>query len=626
MAIKTLKTNLQSYGQTLKMCEFLIKGDSYFKGKNVDTTKINKEISIKSYCYNDDCKTNGERINALTVYIYMKFKNSIRATDYNTYDECLLMWLSDKLLKIRNESKEKKVKPPYIDTITLKDAYEKYLKNHKVILDYWTFFDIIKGLKEANLRYMSEFYLLLNRICKTIVDHKDNGAESNNLSKYSKNCLNQYRSLYLSISECDSYLRLLNKLKGIYDDFRSYAITKNSSNNNLATNLKKLTKPNGEEMDAVRYFKPYKIPKKKCYSQKKKPTTPKDSKPNPGPAPQSSEPQQTQTPTPLPGPGPPQAQKKDSSSLPQPPNPPTDNNQKTSPPSASDPALGNNQEDLDKSSKDPSSEQEDLENNKKLLKILIDGQITFEMYRSPFHNVYTEIKKRVNESISSAIEKAHTNYIYISNKINDAIKQLSEQLQKVSTPAKETKDPHDHKKLEHKSPSSSSTDPQTQNSHQTNPSTNISLNGQKDVFTHSNNLMTNSVPDAGIKESTPKVILLGNIFKRGVPTYVKAIVILIPIILLIVYKYLSSGWRKEMKRKKNMKRVINSIVGKKQIQIIIKSSNQKKNTKKSINSVYWEKSPSLNIYKIMQADPVPFINLFFLLIFFVYKRKENSLE
>ncbi|SCL93702.1 hypothetical protein PCHDK_000534400 [Plasmodium chabaudi adami] len=77
---------------------------------------------------------------------------------------------------------------------------------------------------------------------------------------------------------------------------------------------------------------------------------------------------------------------------------------------------------------------------------------------------------------------------------------------------------------------------------------------------------------------------------------------------------------------KTTKTVTNSTDGKKQVQIIIKSSSQKKQTKKSINSDYGEKSPSLNIYQLMQADPVPFINLFFLLIFFVYKRKRDFIE
>ncbi|SCL86589.1 hypothetical protein PCHCB_000512300, partial [Plasmodium chabaudi chabaudi] len=49
------------------------------------------------------------------------------------------------------------------------------------------------------------------------------------------------------------------------------------------------------------------------------------------------------------------------------------------------------------------------------------------------------------------------------------------------------------------------------------------------------------------------------------------IVILIPITLAIMYKYLASGRKKELKRKKNMKKVINLMEGKRQMQIIIKS-------------------------------------------------------
>lgn len=62
------------------------------------------------------------------------------------------------------------------------------------------------------------------------------------------------------------------------------------------------------------------------------------------------------------------------------------------------------------------------------------------------------------------------------------------------------------------------------------------------------------------------------------------------------------------------------------MQIIINSSEHKKQTKKSINYVYRGKSPLLNIYNHVQVNPAPFINLFFLLIFFVYKRKKNSLD
>ncbi|CAD2105442.1 PIR protein CIR protein [Plasmodium vinckei petteri] len=109
-------------------------------------------------------------------------------------------------------------------------------------------------------------------------------------------------------------------------------------------------------------------------------------------------------------------------------------------------------------------------------------------------------------------------------------------------------------------------------------------------------------------------------------TGISVIVISISIILTIIYKYLSLGCTSKSKRKKSVKKVINSIGGKRPIQIIIKSYDRNKDLKPVINSVGRKKDPLLNIYKLMQADPVPFINVFFLLIFFVYKRQLNYLE
>ncbi|CAD2107994.1 CIR protein PIR protein [Plasmodium vinckei petteri] len=90
--------------------------------------------------------------------------------------------------------------------------------------------------------------------------------------------------------------------------------------------------------------------------------------------------------------------------------------------------------------------------------------------------------------------------------------------------------------------------------------------------------------------------------------------------LTIMYKYISFGSGKNSKKKKSMKRVINLADGNRKTQIIIKSYDKNKDLKPIINSVGRKKVPTLNIYKLMQADPVPFINLFFLLIFFVYKK------
>ncbi|VTZ66926.1 CIR protein [Plasmodium chabaudi chabaudi] len=263
------------------MCKYLNIADSYFKGENVNTKIINKHSTIKYYCYNGVCKTNEAGINALAAYIFKQFKVSIEANEYNKYDEYLLMWLSDKLFKIHDKSEEKDKK------ITLNQAYEEYLEKHKGIFDYWIFLNMQQGLKEANLRYMSEFYKLLDKICKTITDYEKKRDEITNHITNSTECSNQYISIYNDIHKCQSYLNLLNKLKGIYDDFRNYAIKETDSKINLETNLKKLTKPDGGEMNAVKGFKSYNFNNSKCKSLHNKITMSKPTDP-PG-LPRSSE-------------------------------------------------------------------------------------------------------------------------------------------------------------------------------------------------------------------------------------------------------------------------------------------------------------------------------------------------
>ncbi|EUD71226.1 hypothetical protein YYG_03281 [Plasmodium vinckei petteri] len=108
-------------------------------------------------------------------------------------------------------------------------------------------------------------------------------------------------------------------------------------------------------------------------------------------------------------------------------------------------------------------------------------------------------------------------------------------------------------------------------------------------------------------------------------TGISITLVLIPIILLTAYKFFSREWTRKSE-KKNMKRVIKLVDGNRKTQIIISSNDRNKDLKPVINSVGRKKNPLLNIYKLMQADPVPFINVFFLLIFFVYKRNRNTIE
>ncbi|CAD2110802.1 PIR protein CIR protein [Plasmodium vinckei] len=314
---------------------------------------------------------------------------------------------------------------------------------------------------------------------------------------------------------------------------------------------------------------------------------------------------------------------------------------------------------------DSLKQQEDSGSIGKLQNIFNSVQNKFESYRSSFYETSTNIGKRLYENVSSTLENAYNGSITFGKTI---ITNLNEKIEKTisnfipSNDKPELQDPKneppskdnlqnsptlDNNPSEPIPPILSPTDPDPPPlpSKEPDPENNKVHNGQPQckkndeptpqVINEGSQNSVDSITSSVVKQKDPGTEVKGNktpgignihILKEYKQIGISIIVILIPIALAIMYKYLSSGWRKEMKRKKNMKKVINSIGGKRTVQIIIKSVDTKKMTNPVINPVHREKKSLLNIYKLMQADPVPFINLFFLLIFFVYKRKLNYLE
>ncbi|CAD2095791.1 hypothetical protein YYG_05175 [Plasmodium vinckei petteri] len=156
-------------------------------------------------------------------------------------------------------------------------------------------------------------------------------------------------------------------------------------------------------------------------------------------------------------------------------------------------------------------------------------------------------------------------------------------------------------------------------SHDTNPGTGISqtTNSITDPPSTWNGRKTGTIVKINEK---PSIWCIGSNKKCDI-LGIGIIGISIFVFLAIMYKYISFGSAKNSKKKKSMKKVIKFVDGNRKTQIIINSYDRNKDLKPIINSVDRKKDPTLNIYKLMQADPVPFINSFFLLIFFVYKKK-----
>ncbi|EUD69653.1 hypothetical protein YYG_05128 [Plasmodium vinckei petteri] len=257
---------------------------------------------------------------------------------------------------------------------------------------------------------------------------------------------------------------------------------------------------------------------------------------------------------------------------------------------------------------DSLNQQEDS-GNMKLQNIFNIFKSTFEMYRSPFYNAYTEIGNRLYEKATSTLENVYDKSRKIaSNTINYLNEHLNKALEN-DQPSKEKKPepapslPDDKQPEPQNIPTPSQADQSHDNSQTPSPTQNMGSSNSKQVNPsdplpekqHQPSVdpssktpsLTIKTGNTGIivKENTSQLVTIKDIYKGYNRPEIVITVILISIILLIVYKYLSYGWRKELKRKKNMKKVINSIGGKRPVQIIISSPSHKKQTQKSTNSV-----------------------------------------
>ncbi|CAD2085030.1 PIR protein CIR protein [Plasmodium vinckei brucechwatti] len=609
------------------LCKLFLDADKIINDEhynNMTLEQIINDPKFKEYCPNSNCETN-LKINGFGEYLFNQLGTQIE----NEYYEYFMMWLSDKLFEIAKDDNN-----PQINDITLNEAYDKYLKKNIKNGSYWVLLDIKKGLKEVNLKYMEQFYKLLNNICKAIVYYKPNDDDTAKFISNSTECYNQYLSLYTSVSNCDSYLHLLDNLKKTYEDFKNSVHEEIKNNYPYLEGRLKTLKIENTDSYFVNNFKEFDFSDENCKPKTKK--TGELSHRN------GSEDSKNKS--------------KDS-----------ENSEGNTGDTPGNKGISNSE---NGSSDDGSGESETQSTSWLFFGIGSYISTIASKGKEQLNNAVTSletIKKKVTETTntiqnlySRSVSNIQAAYEISRNLLYGAIGNISSYYKQLGnifiqkydhSGSDETKDKLPKSNDPSQSPKYS---PQTQKeSSQTSskiPHTSLpsSSNGQIKTPQSSQDPSGNKIfdqtdqggPQKPVSVPVPKqensgtnvkgneTTGIGDIYalKKYKQIGISIIFILIPITLAIMYKYLSFGRRKELKGKKNMKKVINSIGGKRPIQIIIKSYDRKKDLKPIINSVGRKKYPLLNIYKLMQADPIPFINLFFLLIFFVYKRKYDFLE
>ncbi|VEV55122.1 PIR protein CIR protein [Plasmodium vinckei vinckei] len=726
-----------------KACKLLREVDDLFTDGNVDVTKYNGFTACHSYCPYEkrgkkqilrECKDNNERISALGGYLYNKlvsisndFKG--KGDNSNRHIEIFMMWLGDKLYNLENDYKT-----------TMEESYKKHLMDYMGNYNYWNLLGSKQEYKIANVWYMRGLYSLLNCICSIVIEYnkiknknknknknkintKINNKIKEKIETMSKNCYQNFISIYENIKDCYSYFHLLKFLKSIYDDIRNDAIEdaeakKEAIRKALIRNntIKKgITQQKNDAIQMLRYVLDastislidlttsdwnQRFPNKSdqildlntqvcinSYSVFVKKQQERESKNRPKAETQTRssqsgkegnknpQNQQIEILPPSPGPQPhpaPSLSSQNDSSLQKSQIGDSDNDKKNTGGAngnKGNPNDGSNYSTLD----DPATSAPGgyFYWGSSFNGFLFDRTEVFNkafQFIDKGRQTVKEVTNKVSNAYNSAVDNLKSAYTvsnnYISGVVNSVTTKLNpfstfklgnnqsvsnslggggnepNPLQSIPPPAlpngSESTSPPPLAPLP-KSPDSQGSSTQIHKCpvHQIAPTDGnmgcqtplsgqgtLSISGNNSSNTKNENVIT--VANVKMKEA-PSIWCIGTNTKCDI-TGISIIVISIFAFLAIMYKYLSLGWTSKSKRKKTIKKVINSIGGKRPVQIIIKSYDRNKDLKPVINSVGRKKDSLLNIYKLMQADPVPFINLFFLLIFFVYKKKINYLE
>ncbi|CAD2086707.1 PIR protein CIR protein [Plasmodium vinckei lentum] len=448
-------------------------------------------------------------------------------------------------------------------SFSIGDYYEDVIVQSGSNFNCWDKLDSKKYLKGSNLSIMSKFYYVFMNICNALVM---NDISKFDVKKFKKFDFEHYRNYKLINSEaynCYAYIQMLTDLKKTYDEYRNLAIKQIP--NDQQDSVKNLTCPeiNNKDSHPELLFQSNGCIQLHAFFGQPRP------KPKPNPPPDGSQNKKPQK----------------------------DTNQST------------------KNESQPSNIGEEL-NFEKIRDYSVQ---VYDKYSPLFKHVATRIEHNIRDMVTHNFN----DMVGISAKYLKAIEKVKFPKFQFQVPNNQQKESDKTKKEKVEPPTPS----------KTTEGTKLTSNGisSKVVDAPGNNLM-------GLNRNITR--LMSFKFEGNKVAIIALTVVSITIVLAIMY------WKKKMGNK-----IINLIDEKGRTNRVISPIDQKRAVKTNIDSDYGEnttiviinpydeknitiqgiKPPSLkitllNTYKHICVNPSPFINLFFLLIFFVYKKKRNSLE
>ncbi|EAA18240.1 PIR protein [Plasmodium yoelii] len=565
-----------------------------FEKDHKTSNKYNYYCRTNKKPWKRECNTIGEVVNAVTIMLLHKLSVLNKNIEYenknNEYITYVMLWLSNKMKLIKKGSYG-----------SVGDFHVTFIRNSKKYQLYHDKINKNRKLMNLEIHRMRKLYGLLNELCNAITKHTTDPSNCSNFSKFVNDWIKLYIQLVLKkkkFFEDEYYCNVLVTLKNAYEKFKK--------DND--------TKKNFPEIIEIAGIKTCEELGKEAKSSSK--------------------------------------------------------------------VIGVAFNEV--------KTQKDLEKGKDTSRN-IDLKSAFEFYSLFFSKMFTNIGNSLYENVFPTLEDF---YGKLKNFAGNTINHVNKELKKA---------------IETYAPNNCISEEKDQGSNPPSSQESLSEKGDSDQkgceasqITLSRSATEHEIPVSNVaRDGTTE--MGDNPFNVYKNMGFSILIILIPIALAIMYKYLPFGWRKKSKKKKKMKKAINmfdtnetteevinptdrkkqmkitinlssqnkqdkkltnsstpkkqdkqfinsstpkkqdkqfinsstpkkqdkqfinSNDRKKKVEIIINSS-KKKQTKDFINSTYWGKYPLLNIYKLMKADPVPFIILFLLFIFYLYKRKGDSLE
>ncbi|CAD2094899.1 PIR protein CIR protein [Plasmodium vinckei petteri] len=550
----------------------------------------------------------------------------------------LVMGLCDRLYKLSKDP-----------NLSLKDSFGKYLGNSIGSFNHHSILYNKKYFSDSNIGIMNGFYFLFKQICETVNTYNESKVEVTNAYTVLPNVILCMNKLYNVVSRCVRIFDYWINLKTIYNEFIDAVIKDNKNDQTLSSKLVKLP-----PIDKSKFGSEFNT--KGCQKLHKKlaKTTPNfitlvnkmledDEKRKNG---EGS--QRTSTPS-----QPIQSQSDSDPSTADSP-PPPQNGSSSQTPQTGGSSSGNGNPGGGSSDPASSTPGGSFNLGSSLFKILLNGAEKLNK-TSQFIQKNQQKVKEVTDKISGVyndtVENLKDAYDKSSSYLSEFINNVTSQLNQVDSPSNSggnqlgSGSPSGEGNLHNQLHTSitkynrSNRSINLTNDPQPNPAHSPTTQKQHlpNTVYHTASPQTNTSTQKTTAQINDQLLKSPNSdpfrdpleYNSNYMEWISGLnfIIVKKYIFLYIFILVFIIWiGKKFKEKKSMNRVIKLADGNRKTQIIIKSYDRNKHLKPVINSVDRKKDLLLNIYKLMQADPVPFINLFFLLIFFVYKRKLNYLE